>query len=71
MTDAEPLGYAAAMEELESILQEIEADDVDVDVLTERVARAAELIRLCRERITSTRTEVERVVAQLEGDDPA
>ena len=71
MTDAEPLGYAAAMEELESILPEIEADDVDVDVLTERVARAAELIRLCRERITSTRTEVERVVAQLEGDDPA
>jgi exodeoxyribonuclease VII small subunit len=69
MTEAQPLGYAAAMDELESILQEIEADDVDVDVLTTRVARAAELIRFCRERITSTRMEVERVVTQLETED--
>lgn len=66
MTESNSLGYTAAMEELEQILQEIEADDVDVDVLTERVARAAELIRLCRERIAATRTEVERVVADLE-----
>ena len=68
MTEPADIGYAAAMEELEQILQEIEADDVDVDVLTDRVARAAELIRICRERITATRTEVERVVGQLDSD---
>ncbi len=69
MTEPADVGYAAAMEELEQILQEIEADDVDVDVLTDRVARAAELIRICRERIAATRTEVERVVAQLDPDE--
>ncbi|MDJ0959158.1 MAG: exodeoxyribonuclease VII small subunit [Acidimicrobiia bacterium] len=68
MTESNSLGYTAAMEELEQILQEIEADDVDVDVLTDRVARAAELIRTCRERIASTRTEVERVVTELDGE---
>lgn len=68
MKDAGQIGYTAAMEELEQILLEIESDDVDVDVLTERVGRAAELIQLCRERIAATKSEVERVVAQLDGD---
>jgi exodeoxyribonuclease VII small subunit len=64
-TDADQ-SFAAAMAELEEILDEIEADDVDVDLLTRRVARAAELIKLCRNRIAGTRVEVERVVAELE-----
>lgn len=66
---SDQIGYAEAMTELESILAEIEADDVDVDVLSERVKRAAELIKLCRERIQSTRIEVEDIVAALTTDD--
>lgn len=60
-----PAGYAAAMAELEAILDEIDRDDVDVDVLTRRVARAAELIRWCRGRIVGAQVEVERIVAEL------
>ena len=67
MSETDPeQSFAAAMTELEEILEEIEADDVDVDLLTRRVARAAELIKLCRSRIAGTRVEVERVVAELE-----
>jgi exodeoxyribonuclease VII small subunit len=67
MSETDPdQSFAAAMAELEEILDEIEADDVDVDLLTRRVARAAELIKLCRSRIADTRVEVERVVAELE-----
>ncbi len=62
---SEPIGYAEAMAELEAILAEIEADDVDVDVLSDRVKRAAELIKLCRQRIHDTRVEVEDIVAGL------
>ena len=69
MAEPKDPGFTEAMAELEGILQEIEADDVDVDVLTARVARAAELIRITRERILATRTEVERVVTQLETDE--
>lgn len=66
MTDAADLGYGEAMSELEEILEEIERDEVDVDVLATKVARAAELIAVCRDRITGARTAVERVVVELE-----
>jgi exodeoxyribonuclease VII small subunit len=62
------LGYAEALEELESILAALERDDVDVDVLAERVRRAAELISVCRDRIGRARVEVERVVVDLDGE---
>lgn len=71
MTDAEPhtpastLSYAAAVAELEEILAGLEGDELDVDHLTAQVARAAELIGECRDRIAATRFEVERIVADL------
>ena len=65
--DGEP-GYAAAMAELEQILQELEGEDPDVDVLASRVERAANLIEICRRRITNAGIQVERVVAALESD---
>ena len=61
-------GYAAAMAELEQILEELEGEDPDVDVLAERVERAATLIEVCRRRITNASVQVERVVAALESD---
>lgn len=66
-----PTGYAAAMAELEAILAEIEGDAVDVDVLTDKVARAAVLIRWCRGRIDGARVDVERIVAELDPGSPA
>ncbi|MCU1504402.1 MAG: xseB [Ilumatobacteraceae bacterium] len=61
-------GYAAALSELESILQSLERSDVDVDVLAVQVKRAAELISFCRDRIGNARLQIEQVVAEL-GDD--
>jgi exodeoxyribonuclease VII small subunit len=69
--DAADSGYADALAELEAILDEIEGDAVDVDVLAARVKRAAELLRVCRQRITAARDEVGRIVADLEpADEP-
>jgi len=62
------IGYAEALAELEGILDELDGDEVDVDVLGARVRRAAELLRLCRERIAGARFEVEQVVAELEAE---
>ena len=61
-------GYAMAMAELEQILEELEGEDPDVDVLANRVERAATLIEVCRRRITNAGIQVERVVAALESD---
>ena len=65
-TPAEEISYGDALSELESILDEIEDDAVDVDVLATRVRRAAELLRVCRDRIASARVEVTQIVADLE-----
>ena len=64
------LGYAEAVEELEEILAELDSDDVDVDVLAERVKRAADLVQLCRRRLDAARVEVTRIVADLEAVAP-
>lgn len=63
---AETLGYADAVLELENILTELEADDVDVDRLAEQVRRAADLIELCRGRLEDAQVEVTRIVADLD-----
>lgn len=58
--------YAEALAELESILRELEGADVDVDRLADRVARAATLIAVCRDRIGRARLRIEEVVADLD-----
>jgi exodeoxyribonuclease VII small subunit len=62
------LGYAEAIAELEEILETLDRDDVDVDQLSEHVQRAAELIELCRERISSAKLRIEEVVGALEDE---
>jgi len=59
------------MDELERILAELERDDLDVDVLADRVERAAELLTLCRARIARAQEDVDRIVTDLEAFDRA
>ena len=68
--DGNHIAYADAVERLERILAELEAEDVDVDLLAERVRTAVELIRICRERITAAEVEVARVVSDLDDEKP-
>lgn len=64
--DSSEIGYAEALKELEKILSELERADVDVDVLASQVERAAELIRLCRDRIGHAKLQIDTVVSGLE-----
>lgn len=65
-TDDQPIGYAEALDELDDILRELEGSDVDVDRLAGRVARAADLISLCRDRIGTARLRIDEVIADLD-----
>ncbi len=60
------LGYSEALAELEGIVAELEREAVDVDHLSIRVRRAAELVTVLRERIAGARLEVTRVLADLD-----
>jgi exodeoxyribonuclease VII small subunit len=61
------VGYAKALAELEQILAELEASDVDVDQLADRVARATTLNAVCRDRIGAARLRIDEVIADLDG----
>lgn len=65
-SDTSKPGYADALAELDAILRELETSDVDVDRLAERVARASELIALCRDRISAARLRIDEVIADLD-----
>jgi len=68
------LGYAEALAELEVILEELEGDDLDIDVLADRVRRAGELLAVCRSRIERAQADVDTIVTELDSfvapDDP-
>jgi exodeoxyribonuclease VII small subunit len=53
-----PLTYAAAYAELQHIVQQMQADEVDVDDLLVLTARANELIAWCRERLRQVETSL-------------
>ena len=60
--------YSQAVEELDSILSELESERVDVDDVAVKVKAAIELIKLCRERIEKTELEVIKIVKEFEKD---
>ena len=66
MSEQGEIRWADAITELEAILARLDDDALDVDVLSSQVARAAELIGQCRDRIANTKLEVERIVGDLE-----
>ena len=63
--------YREAIEELETILRALETDTVDVDDLTTRVERSAELIRLCRHKLRHAEASLDRVFDTLDDEDEA
>ncbi len=59
------VSYSEAKKELEAIVASIEAGELDVDVLTAKVKRASELITLCKERLTKTDKELQKLLEEM------
>lgn len=66
---SKPQNYKDALEEIESIVGEIENETVDVDVLTEKVKRASSLIKFCKEKLRKTDNEIKKVLESFNKDD--
>jgi exodeoxyribonuclease VII small subunit len=58
--------FGEALEELETILRRIEAEETDIDRLAEELRRAAQLLELCRAKIRRAEVEVTQIVQRLE-----
>ena len=67
------INYTEAIIELETIVSEIENASIGVDELSEKVKRAAFLIKFCRGKLTSTEKEVNDILKNLDAgsDEPA
>ena len=61
--------YTAAFEELQLILQQIDNGNPNVDELTEKVKRAAELIKICKSKLYETENEIEKILGELDNDE--
>ena len=61
-------GYTEAFEELQGIVSEIEQGDISVDKLSEKVKRAALLIRICKTKLTETEGDVKAILQELESN---
>jgi exodeoxyribonuclease VII small subunit len=59
------ISYTEAMMELEEIVAEIEQGEITVDTLSEKVKRASELIRICKNKLTSTEEDVNKILQEL------
>jgi exodeoxyribonuclease VII small subunit len=58
--------YTEAFEELQEIVLEIEQVEISVDELSEKVKRAAVLIKICKAKLTSTEEGVAGILKELE-----
>ena len=68
-TPVSRLSFGEAVDEVETILAELERDNVDIDHLGEQVKRAVELIQVCREKLEKTDGEVRELVSGLRDKD--
>lgn len=64
---SDTMEYKHAIEEIEGIVEEIENEAVDVDMLTEKIRRAAYLIKYCKQKLRKTDKEINKVLNELEG----
>lgn len=58
--------YSQAKQELEEIVSAIESNELDVDALTQKVKRASELITICKEKLTKTDKELQKILDEIQ-----
>lgn len=64
-TNVKDMTYRDAVNELDTILREMQSDNCDIDKLSAMTRRATELITECRNRLTATDEELRNILATL------
>lgn len=63
---SDEISYTQAFDELQQIVADIEDGEISVDELSTKVKRASELIKICKEKLTSTEGNVMQILKELE-----
>lgn len=59
--------YEDAVNEIEQIVSKMENNELDIDQLTVQLRRAQYLIKLCKDKLTKTDSEIKKILD--DGDD--
>ena len=62
------VSFEAAVEKLESIVQEMESDELPLDKLLVRYEEGAKLVKACEEKLQSAETRITQLEETLEGE---
>ncbi len=60
--------YEEAIEEIETILSDIESEKLSIDEIAKNVKRVAELINFCKEKLKTTEDEVLKIINEIESE---
>ena len=58
--------YQDAYNELQEIVSEIEAGEIGIDEISQKVKRASELIEVCKAKLFHTEQDVDQILKNLE-----
>ncbi|KAA6312007.1 Exodeoxyribonuclease 7 small subunit [termite gut metagenome] len=56
--------YSQAIKRLEEIVRQIDNNEMDIDMLSEKIKEANEIILFCSEKLTKIDKEVEKLVVE-------
>jgi len=62
------LTYSQALKELEKIVKEIESEEVDIDILAEKIKRASQILVFCKGKLRTAEDEVNKVLTEMEDE---
>ena len=62
------ISYNDAVKEIEEILHQIENEELDIDILSEKVKRVSTLLKLCKKKLQQTENEVQKILDDIDGE---
>ncbi len=59
------MSYTKAVQEIESIIEQIEEGKMDMDALSKAAKRALDLIKFCKVKLRSTESDIDKMLEDI------
>lgn len=60
--DNDNISYEKAYSELEAIINQLESDSLSIELLAEKVSRAAYLLEFCSQKMRSIESDIQQII---------
>jgi exodeoxyribonuclease VII small subunit len=60
--DNDNISYEKAYSELEAIINQLESDALSIELLAEKVSRAAYLLEICTQKMRSIESDIQQII---------